>query len=115
MTARTTARRLSGFAASRSLTVASVGLPSGLVMVGSPSGVGDVRHHQPAMTACLRRFAEPSARYSKARQTDADASGTEGASKKPTASRSKTASADAQPSEVDQKPAATRSRQTPPA
>src|SRR5829696_7111158 len=63
MTARTTARRLSGFAASRSLTVASVGLPSGLVMVGSPSGVGDVRHHQPAMTACLRRFAEPSARY----------------------------------------------------
>src|SRR5215207_7543490 len=64
MTARTTARRLSGFAASRSLTVASVGLPSGLVMVGSPSGVGDVRHHQPAMTACLRRFAEPSARYS---------------------------------------------------
>jgi Protein of unknown function (DUF2934) len=50
----------------------------------------------------------------KATQTGADASGLEGASRKPTTSR-KTASVDATSSKVRQKPTATHSRRTPPA
>ena len=50
----------------------------------------------------------------KATQTGADASGFEGASRKPTTSRT-TASVDAKSSEVRQNPASTRSRRTPPA
>ena len=63
---------------------------------------------QPPKTA--GNHARPSA---KATQTGADASGFEGASRKPTTSR-KTASVDATSSKVRQKPAATHSRRTPP-
>src|SRR3954465_2964386 len=64
---------------------------------------------QPPKTAGNR--ARPS---TKTTPTGADASGFEAASRKATTSRKKT-SVDAKPSEVRQKPAATRSRRTPPA
>jgi hypothetical protein len=38
-------------------------LSFGLVKVGATLGVRDVEHHYPAMTAPLRRFAEPSPHY----------------------------------------------------
>ncbi|MES0139629.1 hypothetical protein NKJ88_32655, partial [Mesorhizobium sp. M0016] len=46
----------SGFESKMSLTAALVDLPSVLVMVAFLPGIGDVEHHQPAMTALSQRI-----------------------------------------------------------
>jgi hypothetical protein len=76
----------------------------------SPNAQAAEAPDQPAKTAGNR--AGPSA---KAIQTGVDATGLGQASKKPTTSRSKKASADAKPSEATKKPTAMRSREAPPA
>ena len=76
----------------------------------SPNAQAAEAPDQPAKTAGNR--AGPSA---KATQTGVDAIGLGQASKKPTTSRSKKASADAKPPEATKKLTAMRSREAPPA